>query len=133
MPDGDLDHIPLLRTEPVNERRRRPGFPAEIPQDVRKHANDLLEQTQIASEQARETVGGFDPSLLLRLRVVSVTATDLEAIPGLRVVSEEEGNAVVGLCAIGTRLLRVIWGMARRQRAYDGKVVLAHHRHCKAA
>ncbi len=51
----------------------------------------------------------------------------------LRTKAKAPLTGTAALCAIGTRLLRVIWGMGQRQRAYDGKVVLAHHRHCKAA
>ena len=79
-------------------------------------------------------------SALMRATVYQAALSVVRSDPTMRAIYQELRTkakapltGTAALCAIGTRLLRVIWGMGQRQRAYDGKVVLAHHRNCKAA
>lgn len=79
-------------------------------------------------------------SALMRATVYQAALSVVRSDPTMRAIYQElrtkDKDPLTGtaaLCAIGIRLLRVIWGMGQRQRAYDGDVVLAHHRHRKAA
>lgn len=79
-------------------------------------------------------------SALLRATVYQAALSMVRYDPAMRAIygelrtrDKDPLSGTAALCAIGTRLLKVIWGMARHQTAYDGALVLAHHHHRKAA
>ncbi|MCL6597105.1 MAG: IS110 family transposase [Firmicutes bacterium] len=51
----------------------------------------------------------------------------------LRTKTKDPLTGTAALCAIGIRLLKVMWGMSRHGAAYDGRLVLAHRRHVQVA
>lgn len=96
MPDLDRrPHLTFRREEVVNPRRlSRRGFSKIVPDDIRGHARKLLgqltESEQLPSEE------GYDPRRLLKLTVSPGTpVADLEGIHGLKVISQEDREAVV--------------------------------------
>lgn len=90
----DYEHLPLARSEPVNERRTRPGRGPPRPDDPSARARELLEELEKGRTQASLLQAGFDPRLLLKLTYEG-DPDDLRNIPGLDVVSQEEKTAVV--------------------------------------
>ncbi|MHB1865791.1 MAG: IS110 family RNA-guided transposase [Candidatus Saccharimonadales bacterium] len=79
-------------------------------------------------------------SALIRATVYQAALSVIRADPAMRAIYDELRtkaqsplNGTSALCAIGIRLLKVIWGMSRHESAYDRKIVLAHHHHRKAA
>ena len=82
-------------------------------------------------------------SALMRATVYQAALSVIRADPAMRAIYQELRTkakdpltGTAALCAIGTRLLEVIWGMSRHERAYDRDLVLAHdrrHHHRKAA
>lgn len=91
---AEYEHLPLARSEPVNERRTRPGRGPKKPDDPKKHAHDLLATMERGREQAAQLQAGFDSRLLLKLDYQG-DPDELRAIPGLDVVSQEEQAVVV--------------------------------------
>lgn len=91
---AEYEHLPLARSEPVNERRTKPGRGPPKPDDPRKHAHDLLAGMERGREQAAQLQAGFDSRLLLKLAYQG-NPDELKAIPGLDVVSQEEQSVVV--------------------------------------
>ncbi len=90
----DYEHLPLARSEPVNERRTRPGRGPPRPDDPSARARKLLEELEKGRTQASLLQSGFDPRLLLKLTYEG-EPDELRNIPGLDVVSQEEKTAVV--------------------------------------
>lgn len=91
---ADYEHLPLSRSEPVNDRRRKPGRGPPRPEDPRAHARGLLEGLETGRRQASLLQSGFDPRLLLKLTYAG-DPEELRNIPGLEVVSQEEKTVVV--------------------------------------
>lgn len=74
-------------------------------------------------------------SALMRATVYQAALSVIRADPAMRAIYQELRTKTkdpltgpAALCAIGTRLLRVIWGMSRHESGYDSKLVLTHHR-----
>ncbi len=91
---ADYEHLPLARSEPVNEMRTRPGRGGPRPADPSAYARGLLEGLEQGITQASLLKSGFDPRLLLKLTYEG-DPEELRSIPGLDVVSQEEKTAVV--------------------------------------
>lgn len=103
MPD-QFDHLPLARQQPVNARRTMArGLGVKPPPDVPAHARKLLAAVQQGAERAATLEPGFDPRLLLKLDVEGLDPSELAAIPGLEVVSQEEKTVVAVFTSPGAR------------------------------
>jgi len=90
------DHLLFSRLEPVNPRRVRPGFSTTTPpSNPKAFAAAITEQLSRAVGEAKKEVPGFDPRLLLKIRATGIRPSDLEAIEGLTVVSQEGKDLVV--------------------------------------
>ncbi|TDA67846.1 MAG: S8 family peptidase [Clostridia bacterium] len=90
------DHLPFSRLEPINQRRVRPGFSTTTPpSDPKAFAADVSGQLSRAVEEARKEIPGFDPRLLLKVRALGISPSDLEAIEGLTVISQEGKDLLV--------------------------------------
>lgn len=90
------DHLPFSRLEPVNQRRVRPGFSTTTPpSDPKAFAADISGQLSRAVEEAKKEIPGFDPRLLLKVRALGIRPSDLEAIEGLTVISQEGKDLLV--------------------------------------
>ena len=87
-------HLRITRAEPVNPRRTKPGFSPKPPEDPRGHAvllGNALDET--LGKPEREP--GFDPRRCLKLQVDGIDPSQLEAIGGLELVSQEGRTLVV--------------------------------------
>jgi len=91
---ADYEHLPLARSEPVNERRTKAGRGRPRPEHPRQHARELLEGFERGRTQASLLQAGFDPRLLLKLTYEG-DPEELRNVPGLDVVSQEERTVVV--------------------------------------
>ena len=95
MADSQLPHLPLAREQPVN--RRRMGQPPRVPRpaDPQGHGRRLGGALERAAETAERSAPGFDPRLLLRLNVSGILPETLEAIPGVRVVAQQNKSIIL--------------------------------------
>jgi subtilisin family serine protease len=91
---AEYEHLPLARSEPINPRRTKPGRGPPRPADPEAHARGLLDQLEQSRQRASLLESGFDPRLLLKVTFEG-EPSDLENIPGLDVVAQEEKTAVV--------------------------------------
>lgn len=90
------DHLPFSRLEPINQRRVRPGYATTTPpSDPKAFAADVSGQLSRAVEEAKKEIPGFDPRLLLKVRAKGISPSDLEAIEGLTVISQEGKDLLV--------------------------------------
>lgn len=115
MPD-DLKHLRLERAELANPRRTRPGWGGSPPDDPAAHARRLTTQLDAHLQPPAAEIPGFDTRRLLKLTVEGLQADQLQAIPGLSVVSQEDKRITVlfateeGLAEFRNRLGRVASG-----------------------
>ena len=120
-------HLRFDRLAPANPRRRRRGFArAAPPADPAAHGTQLRASLERAGDVSRQQPG-FDPRLLLKLRVVGVSADQLRAIPGIQVVSEE-GDEILVLFADQTGLdtfRKRLSQLSRGQRATRQDILFA--------
>lgn len=85
-------HLRIEREQPVNQRRSRPSFRSKPPDDLIGHGKHLYESFTTAKETAQQDIGGFDSRCLFKLQIQDLTTDALEAIPGVEVISEEDGG-----------------------------------------
>lgn len=90
-------HIKIDREAPLTQKRARQGFSKPPPQDPSAHGKSLLNTFHHAVEQARhDIVGGFDERLLIKIHVEQgFKPEDIEKIPGVEVVSQEDENILL--------------------------------------
>ncbi len=111
-------HLRLQRIEHENERRRRRGFGPPAPGNPQAHATRLARELEDARRPTPEEIPGFDPRRLLKLTLRGLDAAELEALPGLTVVSEEGEDVTVlfatddGMAEFHRRLRQVAAGRA---------------------
>lgn len=79
----------MERVERTNDRRKRPGFGGPPPADVRAHGRRLDQEFAAHEQPPSAEIPGFDPRRLLKLTVTGLRPDELNAIPGLSVVSQE--------------------------------------------
>lgn len=121
MPD-DLQHLPLERAELANPRRRRRGRGGPPPADPAAHARHLAAQLDAHTAAPTGEVAGFDTRRLIKLTIANLQAEELQAIPGLSVVSQEEQNVTVlfatteALADFRRRLQRLVAGQTATRR-----------------
>lgn len=87
-----FQHLRIEREQPVNQRRSRPSFGGKPPDDIIGHGQRLYESFTTAKETTQQDIGGFDSRCLFKLQIQNLTADALEGIPGVEVVSEEDGG-----------------------------------------
>jgi hypothetical protein len=93
-PDS-FDHLRFTRLAQVNPKRKKSPFGGNVkPDDPQAHAKNLLDQLA-ESANAQQGVAGFDPRLLVKLKVEGISPDLLESIPGIQLVSQEEKAIVV--------------------------------------
>jgi len=90
-------HIPITREQVVTPRRKRPGFPGIVqPANLSAHGKALLESLHVSIEKANQSIDGFDERLLFKIQVnKSFRPDELEKIPGIELVSQEEESIVI--------------------------------------
>ncbi len=95
MAPDNLEHLQFTRLEPVNSKRKRGGFGHVVkPDDPQAHAQTLLKQLA-ESANTQKDAAGFDPRLLVKLKVEGISPDELQSIPGIQLVSQEEKAIVV--------------------------------------
>ena len=88
-------HLELARSEPVTRRRTGgAGRGPPRPPDPRAHGEGLRNELDATSARPVPEPG-FDPRRLLKLEVEGLDPSELEAIAGLEVVSQERKTLVV--------------------------------------
>jgi len=90
MPDHQYLHLQLAREEPITQKRA--GTPPHFtpPQNPTAHGRNLLEQLTAAKmATTAETIGGFDNRKLIKFEFIEIRPDDLQAIPGVEVISQE--------------------------------------------
>ncbi len=90
-----LPHLRMARAEPINERRRRPGFGPGRPKDPGRHAQELKENLDEHKDSPENELAGFDPRHLLKLEIEGIAGDELSNIPEFSVVTEEGSNVTV--------------------------------------
>ena len=92
------EHLPFSRETPLTDRHRRrdprPGF---RPTDPRQFGQRMGRRFAEARERAREeNVGGYDDRLLLKIQIrEGERIPELEAVPGVEVVSQEDRHVLL--------------------------------------
>lgn len=101
MDNPSYPHIRIAREEPINPKRSRRGFSrSSPPQDPSAHGRTLLNSLHNATEQAKHDIGGFDERLLFKLSVErGFKPEDIEDIPGIEVVSQEDENVLLAFAS----------------------------------
>lgn len=95
MPEA-YPHLPIVREEPVNPQRIKKGRSAAPPENPREHGQKVLATLQQTLQAPVSEIGGFDDRRLLRIEVNKGFQPDnLEAIPGVEVISQEDETVVL--------------------------------------
>jgi len=86
-------HLRIDREQLINQRRPRGGYgKISPPPDIAAHGKSLQESFYTARGAVQEDIGGFDERCLFKLQIGSLPPDDLVAIPGVELVSQEEGG-----------------------------------------
>ena len=73
MAPDSFDDLRFTRLEQVNSKRKKGGFGRpDKPEDPKAHAKQLLDQLA-ESANAQQGVAGFDPRLLVKLKVEGIS------------------------------------------------------------
>ncbi len=124
------EHLPFSREATLTERHRRQDRrPRFRPADPRAFGRQLGEELESAKQRARaEDLAGFDERLLLKVELrEGELLPDLNAIPGIELVSQEDKTVVLafldsaGLAEVEQRLA----SLARDGRATRAQLLYA--------
>jgi hypothetical protein len=93
----EYEHLPLPAEPDRTERHRPPGFPrVSIPSDKRAFGAALGRKLQVARERLDQDISGYDERRVLKIRLRDGEALpDLEAIPGIEILSQESKELVL--------------------------------------
>ena len=96
-PPNDYEHLRLQREEPVTERHRRQDRrPRFRPDDPRGFGRELSGKWNAAKEDLPVDLGGFDDRKLVKIILrEGESLPDVEAIPGVELVSHEDRSLVL--------------------------------------
>lgn len=94
---ASYEHLRLDRESPVNERQRRQDRrPRFRPEDPREFGAALGARLEAAKPRLTADLGGFDSRRLLKIVIrAGESLPDIEAIPGIELVSQEDRTAVL--------------------------------------
>ena len=85
------DHFTFDREQPVTSKRSRKGFPpGQKMEDSAGHGQKMLASFSEAKQIAQAQSQGFDDRLLFKIEIDDIEGGNLEAIPGVELVSQEE-------------------------------------------
>lgn len=90
-----LPHLRFARAQPVNDRRRSPGFGLGRPDHFQRHARELGNNLDAHQEVPQDELPGFDSRHLLKLEIEGIASDELANIPEFSIVSEEGNNFTV--------------------------------------
>jgi hypothetical protein len=84
------DHFTFDREQPVTNKRPRTGFPPSRKiEDSAGHGQKMLASLTIARKSA-QAQHGFDDRLLFKIEIADIEGANLETIPGVELISQEE-------------------------------------------
>ena len=91
------EHLRFSREIPLTDRHRRRHPGVRPPADPRHHGEILHRSLEQAFDRAmQEDVDGFDDRLLIKIQLrEGATVPDLNAIPGVEIVSQEDKSVVL--------------------------------------
>ncbi len=85
------DHFTIDREQPVTNRRpRKINPPRKIIEDVAGHGQKMLASFANAKKCAEIQNQGFDDRLLFKIEIADIEGGNLETIPGVELISQEE-------------------------------------------
>lgn len=98
---NSYEHLPLGREEPVTERHRRQDRrPRFRPQSPREFAAQLTERLQVAKPRLDGDLAGYDERRLLKIVLrAGESPPNIEAIPGIELVSQEDRSVVLAFAS----------------------------------
>lgn len=93
----EYEHLRLPAEPERTERHRPPRFPkVSIPADKRAFAAALGGKLQVARERLDQDISGYDERKILKIRLRDgEVLPDLEAIPGIEILSQESKELVL--------------------------------------
>src|SRR6202142_3024592 len=92
----DLPHLHLIRGVRGAPRRKRPGFGANPPRDIRGHGGHLESQLDaIARARTRRSVPGVDPALILRVKTSSIIDEKTWGNSGFTVLAVDRDKSLI--------------------------------------
>jgi len=85
------DHFTFEREQPVTNKRPKKGFPSgKKVADSAGHGQKMLESFAGAKQAAQAQNQGFDDRLLFKIEIDDFEGGNLETIPGVELISQEE-------------------------------------------
>lgn len=85
------DHFKFDREQPVTNKRPKGGFPpGRKIEDSVGHGQKMLASFVRAKKSAQAQNQGFDDRLLFKIEIADIEGGNLEAIPGIELISQEE-------------------------------------------
>ena len=121
----EYEHLRLPAEPDQTERHRRRGFSKpSVPSDKRAFGAELGGKLQVACERLDQDISGYDDRRILKIQLREGGAlSDLEAIPGIEILSQESKELVItcassaGLDTLESRLATLAReGQVRRQQ-----------------
>lgn len=85
-------HLRIEREQPINQTRPRKSYGIKPPTDIAGHGKHLYETFKKTKEKVQEYISGYDDRYLFKLQLQGLSSDALENIPGVELVSEEEGG-----------------------------------------
>ena len=101
----EYEHLRLPAEPDKTERHRRPVFSKpSVPSDKRAFGAELGGKLQVARERLDQDISGYDDRRILKIQLQEGEAIpDLEAIPGIEILSQESKELVI-TCALSAGL-----------------------------
>ncbi len=85
------DHFTFDREQPVTNKRPRTGFPPSRKiEDSAGHGQRMLASFANAKKSSQLQNTGFDDRLLFKIEITDIEGGNLEAIPGIEIISQED-------------------------------------------
>lgn len=84
------DHFTFYREQPTTKKRPKKGFPGgKKIEDSAGHGQRMLASFSVAKHAAQSQNQGFDDRLLFKIEIDDLEGGNLEAIPGVELISQE--------------------------------------------
>ncbi len=86
-------HLKIDREQPINEKRPGSWPRVKPPADIPAHARKLQRSLELAREEVKTDIGGFDDRPLFKLNIGSLSPDQIEkGFPGIEFISQEDGG-----------------------------------------
>ena len=83
------NHLVFKREQVVNEKRGHPFPPPKKDLNLPQHGRRLLSSLASAKEHHSHQINGYDGRLLFKIEVDDFRGNDLETIPSVEIISQE--------------------------------------------